>query len=63
MVAGIRMTEIDRMIAIVDRLALFGTSAAAGHDRDRTRLWRDGVAALARDMMPIMSQHADSPRP
>lgn len=63
MIAGIRMTEIDRMMVIVDRLALFGTLVAAGHDRDRTRLRRHGVAVLARDLMPIMNQHEDSLRP
>jgi alkanesulfonate monooxygenase SsuD/methylene tetrahydromethanopterin reductase-like flavin-dependent oxidoreductase (luciferase family) len=59
-IAGSKKTVTDRLIALVDRIGPFGTLLAAGHDWDDTRMWQDSMASLARDVMPVVSQHAST---
>lgn len=59
-IAGSARTVTDRLIALVDRLGPFGTLVGVGHDWDDGDLWRDSMTALATDVMPVVSQHADS---
>jgi len=59
-IAGSKKTVTDRLIELVDRLGPFGTLVAAGHDWDDTHVWQDSMTTLARDVMPIVSQHADT---
>jgi alkanesulfonate monooxygenase SsuD/methylene tetrahydromethanopterin reductase-like flavin-dependent oxidoreductase (luciferase family) len=59
-IAGSVKTVTDRLIALVDRLGPFGTLVSVGHDWDDADLWRDSMTALAVDVMPAVSQHADS---
>ncbi len=59
-IAGSVKTVTDRLIALVDRLGLFGTLVCVGHDWDDGDLWRDSMTMLATDVMPVVSQHARS---
>lgn len=61
-IAGSRKTVTDQLVALVDRLGPFGTLVAVGHDWDESTLWQDSMAALAADVMPVVSQHAEASR-
>ncbi len=61
-VAGSVQTVTDALIALVDRLGPFGTLVSVGHDWDDAELWRESMQRLAREVMPVISQHADSLR-
>jgi alkanesulfonate monooxygenase SsuD/methylene tetrahydromethanopterin reductase-like flavin-dependent oxidoreductase (luciferase family) len=59
-IAGSVKTVTDRLIALVDRLGPFGTLISVGHDWDDAKLWHDSMRMLAHDVMPVVSQHANS---
>lgn len=59
-IAGSMKTVTDRLIALVDRLGPFGTLVSVGHDWDDADLWRNSMRILAVDVMPVVSQHANS---
>jgi alkanesulfonate monooxygenase SsuD/methylene tetrahydromethanopterin reductase-like flavin-dependent oxidoreductase (luciferase family) len=61
-IAGSEKTVTDRLIALTDRLGPFGTLVSVGHDWDDADLWRGSMRTLAVDVMPVLSQHADSLR-
>jgi len=57
-IAGSAKTVTDRLIALVDRLGPFGTLVSVGHDWDDANLWRTSMRTLAKEVMPMVSQHA-----
>lgn len=61
-IVGNAKTVLDRMIALVDETGPFGTLLANGHEWDNPALWQGSMRRLAEDVMPKLSQHADSMR-
>ena len=61
-IAGDSATVLDRLIALVDEIGPFGTLLANGHEWDDPALWQGSMRRLAEDVMPKLSQHADSMR-
>lgn len=61
-IVGDSRTVLDRLIALVDEIGPFGTLLANGHEWDDPALWQGSMRRLAEDVMPKLSQHADSLR-
>jgi len=61
-IAGDSKTVLDRLIALVDEIGPFGTLLANGHEWDNAPLMQGSMRRLAEDVMPKLSQHADSLR-
>jgi alkanesulfonate monooxygenase SsuD/methylene tetrahydromethanopterin reductase-like flavin-dependent oxidoreductase (luciferase family) len=59
-IAGGADTVLDKLVAFRDEVGHFGTLIATGHDWDDAGLWRNSMHALAEDVLPRFSAHADS---
>ena len=61
-IAGDSKSVLDQLIALVDEIGPFGTLLANGHEWDEPQLWQGSMRRLAQEVMPKLSQHADSLR-
>ena len=59
-ITGSADTVLDKLVNFRDEVGHFGTLVSTGHDWDDANLWRDLIRALADEVMPRFSQHADS---
>lgn len=62
-IAGDADTVLDRLVAFRDEVGPFGTLLMTGHDWDDKDLWRGSMQRLAEDVMPRLSQHAETADP
>ena len=62
-IAGDTDTVLDKLIAYRDEVGPFGTLLMTGHDWDDKDMWRGSMRMLAEDVMPRLSQHAESTDP
>ena len=62
-IAGDADTVLDKLIAYRDEVGPFGTLLMTGHDWDDKDMWRGSMRMLAEDVVPRLSQHAESTDP
>jgi alkanesulfonate monooxygenase SsuD/methylene tetrahydromethanopterin reductase-like flavin-dependent oxidoreductase (luciferase family) len=59
-IAGTAEEVLDRLAALVDLLGPFGHLVMVGHDWDATRRWQTSMRRLKDEVMPRLSQHAET---
>ena len=59
---GSPTTVLDKLVALRDLTGHFGVLTQLTHEWDRPEFCRRSMHALAEDVMPRFSQHADATR-